>query len=1169
MDGTLYRLVFANSAGTDVSNEVALHVGSNGSFAPARPTDLTATAVSSSQINLSWNDNSSNESDFIIQRKAGSTGTYATVGTAPSSNNTKGAYFDNLGLVQGTPYYYQVIAAGSPNSDPSNEASAATQINTGSTRALTVNSANPGSGVHIYVSPNDTNGMADGDTSFFRQYTSTVTATVYASATWNGNSFQKWQRDGQDWTTNTVANVIMDTSHTMTAVYATPVQTVGNYTVAVSASPLVGGTVTGNGSYAANASAMIQATAAPGYTFLHWTQNTSGGATFAVQPQVTFQVTSNLSLVANFTQDANSNYTVTTTAEPANGGTATGAGSYAPSSNVNLSAQPASGYVFDYWTENGVVISYSQSYQYPQVSKSHDFVAHFHVRGSGTPDVVPSMALDRQFYFPGETINITGDVKNKGSVASNACQLYWIVSDSAVSPPDPATLGSVYPGINFWMPYYPSIPAGVAGGAGVGLQLKDYNGVALAPGNYYVWMLFDPGNTDGETAANRVNNNLVVPFTVLPPPANNGPDVIPHDFTVTPAIAFPSGTLDVKGGIRNAGNVASAGFKYYVSISTSATVAPDKNALNVSGTVPALGVYVDAGADSSFALPSTLAPGNYYLWVMVNPENDAGEPQANQSNNNVVLPLTVIAKPRTFTITATASSNGSANGDGTYVSGALVPLIATPAIGYRIVNWTEGATVVSTSANYTFIANADRSLVATFAVNTPPNAPNNITPVAGAANQSVTSTLIASAFVDPDSGDTQTAAQWIVRRVSDNQVVFDSGEDAFHKTSISVTPALDYVTAYQWQVRYKDTSGAWSTYSTPTNFTTQQKPVSSFVPYQGSYSGVIQSGTSSHALSGLITIGVTSTGAFTASVNFGGQISSLRGVFRSDGTFSGLILRKGLSPLTLSLTLDTTNGTNSITGTFSDGVTTATLTADRAAYSKMIPAPAEKVGSYTVLLPPDPAHPEATAPQGAGYGTLTVDSAGAIRFAGVLGDGTKASQGASLTADGTWPFYVAPYKLGGSVSGWIAFLAVANVSDFNGTLNWFKLANPTDALYRAGFSTQISLIGSRYTVPPIGTRVLFANTGGAATFTITGGNLNPSAPQEKLFFSTLNTVSLVSGPPFTMKLTLTTGVFAGTFADPGGSKPRAFSGVLFQKQNLGAGLFIGNTQTGSVNLTPQ
>jgi len=38
---------------------------------PAAPSNLTATAISSSQINLAWHDNSSNEDGFKIERCAG------------------------------------------------------------------------------------------------------------------------------------------------------------------------------------------------------------------------------------------------------------------------------------------------------------------------------------------------------------------------------------------------------------------------------------------------------------------------------------------------------------------------------------------------------------------------------------------------------------------------------------------------------------------------------------------------------------------------------------------------------------------------------------------------------------------------------------------------------------------------------------------------------------------------------------------------------------------------------------------------------------------------------------------------------------------------------------------------------------------------------------------
>ena len=87
---------------------------------PADPSDLTATAVSSVQINLAWADNSDNETGFKIERKAGASGTYAQIGTV-GANVTA---YSSTGLTTNTTYYYQVraySAAGNSNySDPVN-----------------------------------------------------------------------------------------------------------------------------------------------------------------------------------------------------------------------------------------------------------------------------------------------------------------------------------------------------------------------------------------------------------------------------------------------------------------------------------------------------------------------------------------------------------------------------------------------------------------------------------------------------------------------------------------------------------------------------------------------------------------------------------------------------------------------------------------------------------------------------------------------------------------------------------------------------------------------------------------------------------------------------------------------------------------------------------------
>ncbi len=74
---------------------------------PAPPTNLTATAVSKSQINLTWSDNSTNETGFYIERCKGSTCTnfarIATVGANVTS-------FANTGLSKNTTYRYRVQA---------------------------------------------------------------------------------------------------------------------------------------------------------------------------------------------------------------------------------------------------------------------------------------------------------------------------------------------------------------------------------------------------------------------------------------------------------------------------------------------------------------------------------------------------------------------------------------------------------------------------------------------------------------------------------------------------------------------------------------------------------------------------------------------------------------------------------------------------------------------------------------------------------------------------------------------------------------------------------------------------------------------------------------------------------------------------------------------------
>jgi hypothetical protein len=89
---------------------------------PVAPTDLAATAVAEDQIDLTWQDNSTDEDSFDIQRKTGS-GSFATIATVDA--NVTG--YSDTGLTPDTTYTYRVRAVnGSLTSGWSNENSATT-----------------------------------------------------------------------------------------------------------------------------------------------------------------------------------------------------------------------------------------------------------------------------------------------------------------------------------------------------------------------------------------------------------------------------------------------------------------------------------------------------------------------------------------------------------------------------------------------------------------------------------------------------------------------------------------------------------------------------------------------------------------------------------------------------------------------------------------------------------------------------------------------------------------------------------------------------------------------------------------------------------------------------------------------------------------------------------
>lgn len=98
---------YSGQSETTVPNSVLFRRFEISGTPPAAPVNVMATGVSYNKINISWTDNSSNESGFEIVRGTSASGPFAPVATVT------GTSYADSGLAPNTIYYYKVRAVGS------------------------------------------------------------------------------------------------------------------------------------------------------------------------------------------------------------------------------------------------------------------------------------------------------------------------------------------------------------------------------------------------------------------------------------------------------------------------------------------------------------------------------------------------------------------------------------------------------------------------------------------------------------------------------------------------------------------------------------------------------------------------------------------------------------------------------------------------------------------------------------------------------------------------------------------------------------------------------------------------------------------------------------------------------------------------------------------------
>jgi hypothetical protein len=306
-----------------------------------------------------------------------------------------------------------------------------------------------------------------------------------------------------------------------------------------------------------------------------------------------------------------------------------------------------------------------------------------------------------------------------------------------------------------------------------------------------------------------------------------------------------------------------------------------------------------------------------------------------------------------------------------------------------------------------------------------------------------------------------------------------------------------------------------------------------------------------HDRSGFVSIKLTPKGTFSGYLILGGARHPLTGKFDLETLKANVrVARPQATALNVELEL---KNQDSIAGTVNDGNWVADLQADRQVWHKRFRPATPYAGQYSFIVD----RGAGALPGGYGFGTVGVDAAGAVKFAGALGDGAKATQKVTVSRNGLWPFYLSLYKGQGSMLGWIQ---LDNESARFGGTTWTKKSGVPGPLYPAGFSFQPQILVDPYIPPELGAKILNFSSGRAS---FEGGNLGTGF--ASLFVvSPQNQIGNSDATRLTLRFVGKAGLVSGTVLVPGTNTKLKYSGVILQSENLAAGHFIGPTESGSV-----
>ena len=587
--------------------------------------------------------------------------------------------------------------------------------------------------INSYTVSASANPTAGGSVSGAGTFNHGANCTLTATAN-TGYHFVNWTKNGTQVSTSATYTF----SVTETAAYVANFQ-LNSYQITASVNPAAAGTVTGTGTYNHGESCTLTVTPNYGYTFVNWTKN---GTAVGTTTSITFDVTETAAYVANFTVN---NYEISASANPAAGGSVTGAGTFAYNTSCTLTATANTGYTFIKWTKNGTQVSTNATYTFT-VTEDATYVAQFQlnsyqitasvnpagagtVSGAGTYNHGASCTLTATTN-PGHTFlnwtkngtvvstntTYTFTVTEAGAYVAN----YSIHSHTITATADPTTGGSISGAGTY--NYGTSVTLTASAHTGYTFVNWTKNGEVVGTNPTYTLTVTE----DADYVAHF--NLKSYEISAAASPASYG--------TVTGAGTYNHGETCTLTATANEnyiflnwtknGTVVSTNPSYSFTVTANASFVanfvPNEFQITVTSNPSGAGTLTGGGT-YMYGATATLSATAHSSYTFIHWTKDGSIVSTNPSfsfvvteSGNYVAHFSHITHE--ITATANPTAGGTVEGAGIYGHGMTCTLTATPNSGYEFSTWTKDGEVVSQNVAFSFTVTEDATYVANFRLST-------------------------------------------------------------------------------------------------------------------------------------------------------------------------------------------------------------------------------------------------------------------------------------------------------------------------------------------------------------------------------------------------------------------------------------------------------------------